>query len=226
MEEKIKTSQYLKDDKLIAVYKNIYLYKVGYNSLDVFSDFVFQKYAYHYKKKYNWQPEISVKEEMLKSDLDQFKDSSYFAFKGIDDNFLGTIKVSKRGEQQFSIEKDFDLNIDEFIKEQDFKIDNIWHLGRLAIASDKLRLNYPEITSKQIIKELLLVSLSYIAKNPNDLMLAESDVLIHKIFGELGVHMEIIGKQKNFLGSPTYPVMLRASSIRKWLSSNVKHQTQ
>lgn len=214
----------LEEDQLLAVYNNIYLYKIGYKNLKEFSNFVFQKYAYHYNKKYGWEPEKMVAEEMYESDIGQFKDSVYLGFRDIQGTLLGTIKVSKRNHQKFSIEKDFDIVIEELIKELDVPVNSVWHLGRLAIASDILRANHPETSSKQIIQHLLLHSLQYIATDSEGLMLAESDVLIHKIFDELGLYMEIIGEKKEFLGSPTYPVLLTSKTIRKWLSSQREYQ--
>ncbi|CAM1345507.1 hypothetical protein [Tenacibaculum amylolyticum] len=214
----------LEEDQLLAVYNNIYLYKIGYSNLKEFSNFVFQKYAYHYNKKYGWEPEEIVAEEMYKSDVDQFKDSVYLGFRDIHGRLLGTIKVSERNHQKFSIEKDFDIVVDELITTLDFPVNSIWHLGRLAIASDVLKANHPDISSRQVIQHLLIHSLQYIASDPEGLMLAESDVLIHKIFDELGLYMEIIGEKKEFLGSPTYPVLLTSKTIRKWLSSQIEHQ--
>ncbi|WP_075341449.1 hypothetical protein [Tenacibaculum agarivorans] len=225
MYKKLEEGNFTINDELIDVYKNMYLYKVGYNNLEKLSNFVYEKYAFHYQKKYNWEPDVTVKQEMFESDKDQFKDSVYFAFKNLDDQFLGTIKVSKRVGQQFSIEKDFDINVDDFVNQQNFPVNSIWHLGRLAIASDLLKTTY-EVSSKEVIKNLLIHSLSYIAEHPDNLMLAESDVLIHKIFDDIGVHMEIIGEKKDFLGSPTYPVMLRSKAIRKWLSEEINYEFQ
>ncbi|WP_299619519.1 hypothetical protein [uncultured Tenacibaculum sp.] len=221
----IEEEVFRENDTLIDVFNNIYLYKVGYKNLEKLSNFVFEKYAFHYHKKYNWKPDDEVRKAMFESDKKQFKDSVYFAYKTLDDRFLGTIKVSKRTTQQFSIEKDFNINIDDFVKSQNFPVNTIWHLGRLAIASEILKTEYT-VSSKELIERLLIHSLNYIAVDENNLMLAESDVLIHKIFDQLGVHMEIIGEQKEFLGSPTYPVMLKASAIRKWFETSINNKLQ
>lgn len=213
----------LKENKLVAVYKRLYVYQIGYTDLENFSSFVYNKYAYHYQKKYNWNPNSSIKTAMYATDKEQFKTGFYFGIKTINDEFIGTMKVSKRTTEKLSIEKDFDISIPYFIKNLDFPVHNIWHLGRLAVASELLRTQYTSVSSKDIIKNLLLHTLSYIAQNPFDIMFAESDVLIHKIFDELGLYMEIIGDKKEFLGSPTYPVMLTSKTIRKWLATQKEY---
>lgn len=225
MYKDLKEENFTKNDTLIDVYKNIYLYRVGYENLEKLSNFVFEKYAYHYQKKYDWKPNSTVKEKMFEADKNQFKDSVYLAFKSLDNRFIGTIKVSKRTSQKFSIEKDFNIDIDDLAHRQNFPVNTIWHLGRLAIASDILKAEYTA-SSKELIKILLIHSLSYIAIDENNLMLAESDVLIHEIFSDLGVYMEIIGEKKEFLGSPTYPVILTSKSIRKWLSTSKNYKLQ
>ncbi len=211
----------MKNDRLVEVYKGMYLYKIGSKNIESFSNFVYEKYVYHYHKKYNWNPEESVQKEMNKADANQYENSVYYGFRDAEGNFLGTMKVGKKGNEELSIEKDFNIQLDELITKLDFSVGNVWHLGRLAIASEILKRDFPLVSSKEVIQNLLLHSLSHIAKNDDDIMLAESDVLIHKIFDELGLHMEIIGEKKYFLGSPTYPVMLTAKTIQNWLANHM-----
>ncbi len=210
-------------DSLIAVIDTIQLYQIGSENLKEFSQFVYKMYAHHYKKKYKWIPREEDLISMEKSDREQFNSSVYFGYKSRENLLIGTIKATLKKENIiFPIEYEFGIDIKQIIKEKELEIEEVWHLGRLAIDSERLKKENTTLTSREILKNLLLHSLRVIGENDKSLMIAESDVLIHEIFKELGLEMKIIGAQKECLGSPTYPVMLTGIEINNWLAKQME----
>lgn len=211
----------LDEDKCISSHSSVALYQIGRNNLSIFSQFVFEMYSYHYFKKYQWYPTIHDLYKMQQSDQDQFDTSVYFGYKNSSQQILGTIKATrKKNDIKFPIEYEFNVNINEIIKEKALEVNEVWHLGRLAIDSNSLRNQKLPITSRQMLKFLLIHSLSVINHQPNSLMIAESDVLIYEIFHDLGINMQIVGELRHCLGSPTYPVIVTGEDINCWLQKN------
>ncbi|PKV49967.1 hypothetical protein ATE84_2013 [Aquimarina sp. MAR_2010_214] len=208
-------------DLLIKTYGTISLYQIGKSNLSEFSEFVFKMYSHHYLKKHQWLPDTQELEYMKHSDINQFEDSVYFGFRNSKQELLGTIKATKRtNDIVFPIENEFNISIEQIIEKENLEVNKIWHLGRLAIDSNVLRSQNLSLTSRQMLRVLLIHSLGIISYNPNSLMIAESDVLIYQIFRDLGIEMQIVGELRDCLGSPTYPVILTSENIEKWLEEN------
>lgn len=211
-------------DILISAHDSVSLYQIGQNNLANFSQFVFDMYSYHYFKKYQWYPTIHDLYKMQQSDQEQFNNSVYFGYKDNQNQILGTIKTTRKDNNiKFPIEYEFEVDLDQIIKEKKLKVDEIWHLGRLAIDSNTMRSQKLPITSRQMFKYLLIHSLGVINQHPNSLMIAESDVLIYEIFHSLGINMQIVGEIRHCLGSPTYPVIVTGEDIHNWLLENPIH---
>ena len=209
-------------DKIITSYNNCYLHQIGSENLQDFSQFVFQQYAYHYTKKYQWSPSAKEAEEMEQEDLQYLNNAVYFGFKNSNQELLGTIKATLKDESiTFPFEQDFGISLESIIHQKQVSVDEIWHLGRFAIDSKKIRAQGLPIKAKELLKILLIYAFKVITRKPNGLMIAESDVLIYKLFHELGVNMQIVGNVKDFIGSPTYPVIVTGKDIEDWLAKNI-----
>lgn len=208
-------------DILISAHDSVSLYQIGQNNLANFSQFVFDMYSYHYFKKYQWYPTIHDLYKMQQSDQEQFNNSVYFGYKNEQQQILGTIKATRKNDDiKFPIEYEFEVDLKQIIKEKKLEVNEIWHLGRLAIDSNTMRSQKLPITSRQMFKYLLIHSLGVINQHPNSLMIAESDVLIYEIFHSLGINMQIVGEIRHCLGSPTYPVIVTGKDIHNWLLEN------
>jgi hypothetical protein len=208
-------------DVCISVHDPIALYQIGRSNLPKFSQFVFEMYSYHYFKKYQWYPTIHDLYKMQQSDQEQFDHSVYFGYKNAQQQILGTIKATRRKKNiKFPIEYEFNVNIDDVIKEKNLQVEEVWHLGRLAIDSNTLRSQESPINSREMLRLLLVKSLGVINHQPNNLMIAESDVLIYEIFHSMGINMQIVGDLRHCLGSPTYPVIVTGEDINQWLQQN------
>ena len=212
-------------DICIDAYDSVMLHRIGRNNLAKFSEFVFQIYAHHYFKKYNWQPNPQELVEMHAKDQKHFGQSVYFGYKNQAEEFLGTIKATiKANGLSFPIEYEFGVNIQDIIRNKGLQVNEIWHLGRLAIDSNKIRTQKLPITSKQILRLLLINSLSVINRKPNSLMIAESDTHIYDVFHSLGINMQKVGACQECIGSPTYPVIVTGEDINAWLEQCVNDQ--
>lgn len=208
-------------DVCISMHDSVALYQIGRNNLSKFSQFVFEMYSYHYFKKYQWYPTIHDLYKMQQSDNEQFDQSVYFGYKNSEQQILGTIKATRGDENiSFPIEYEFNVDINQVIEEKKLKVNEVWHLGRLAIDSNTLRAQKLPIASRQMLRLLLINSLSVINHQPNNLMIAESDVLIYEIFHNLGINMQVVGELRHCLGSPTYPVIVTGEDIDSWLKKN------
>lgn len=208
-------------DVCISVHDPIALYQIGRSNLPKFSQFVFEMYSYHYFKKYQWYPTIHDLYKMQQSDQEQFDHSVYFGYKNAQQQILGTIKATRRKKNiKFPIEYEFNVNIDDVIKEKNLQVEEVWHLGRLAIDSNTLRSQESPINSREMLRLLLVKSLGVINHQPHNLMIAESDVLIYEIFHSMGINMQIVGDLRHCLGSPTYPVIVTGEDIDQWLQQN------
>lgn len=211
----------LVSDRCITEYGSMALYQIGKNKLPKFSQFVFEMYAYHYFKKYQWYPTVHDLYRMQHSDEEQFGQSVYFAYKSSDQQILGTIKATRKVEDiSFPIEYEFNVDLQQVIEEKKLMVNEIWHLGRLAIDANTIRTQKLPITSRQMLRYLLMHSLSVINQHPDNLMIAESDVLIYEIFHDLGINMQIVGELRHCLGSPTYPVIVTGEDITQWIKQN------
>ena len=208
-------------DLCITMHDSVALYRIGHNNLPKFSQFVFEMYSYHYFKKYQWYPTIHDLYKMQQSDSEQFANSVYFGYKNTQQQILGTIKATRREKEiKFPIEYEFNVNIDQVIEEKELEVQDIWHLGRLAIDSNTLRGEKLPVNSREMLRLLLVNSLTVINHQPNNLMIAESDVLIYEIFHSMGINMQIVGELRHCLGSPTYPVIVTGDDINLWLQKN------
>lgn len=208
-------------DVCITMHDSVALYQIGHHNLPKFSQFVFEMYSYHYFKKYQWYPTIHDLYKMQQSDSEQFANSVYFGYKNSQQQILGTIKATRREKNiKFPIEYEFNVDIDQVIKEKELEVQEVWHLGRLAIDSNTLRGEKLPINSREMLRLLLINSLSVINHQSNNLMIAESDVLIYEIFHSMGINMQIVGDLRHCLGSPTYPVIVTGDDINAWLQKN------
>lgn len=208
-------------DVCIARHDNVALYQIGHNNLDHFTRFVFEIYDYHYKKKYHWRSTEHDLHQMQQSDLAQRHNSVHFEYRNDCNQTLGTIKATLKDDSiSFAIEYDFHIDIGELVNELDFEVNEVWHLGRLAIDSNALRKQNLALGGRQMMRQLLIHSLGVINHQPNNLMIAESDVMIYEIFHSFGLNMQAIGDVRLCIGSPTYPVIITGHDINQWLALN------
>ena len=208
-------------DRKIVSFEEGVLVKVGQQNLPYFSKFVFDLYNFHYLKKYNWNASQEELYDMAIQDQDHIDDAIFFAYKNNQDELLGTIKLTpKQNDLVFPIEESFGIDIEQLILERKLKVKNIWHLGRLAINSYKVRDQQMRIQSREVMRLLLIAAFREVDQSEEALIIAEADQLIYKLFHEMGINMQIIGEAQGYLGSPTYPTIMTGEDIRLWLRKN------
>ncbi|WP_231372777.1 hypothetical protein [Aureivirga sp. CE67] len=205
------------------VLKNITFQKIQKNELNQFTEFVFKSYSFHYNKKYKWRSTSKDLEEMKYQDKLYF-DNSFYVKCSYENQIIGTMKISLQKSQQFPIEYEFGIDLEELIQKKEISNPKIWHLGRLAIDTKFIKNNNLPITSKKIICSLLNLCLLQTKKYEQSIIIAESDNLIFQIFHEIGLEMEIVGDIQNCLGSPTYPVFISQEKISNWLTNYNIHE--
>ena len=213
--------------QLLKKYNELSLYQIGKTELSEFSRYVFQQYAYHYHKKYDWEAPASQLVEMQLEDQECFDHAHFFGFRTAQGKLVGSMKITQKApEMLLPIEEDFQLDLNELIRKRDLKANAIWHLGRFAVDTNELRTKKIGIASKEVLRLLLIHAFEKMDKDGNDLLVAESDVLIYKLFHSLGINMQLVGEAKMYIGSPTYPVMITGQDIKQWLAMNTASEDE
>lgn len=207
-------------DECILSDRNMSLYRIGLGRLSEFTKFVFDMYSRHYSKHYQWVATEHDLQLMRESDFQHFPNSVYLAFHCEQHQILGTIKATRKNtEFKFPFDSEFKVDIDQMIRERNLVPQEIWHLGRLAIDSNRLRKEGIPISSREMIRLLLSESFAVIAQDPSNLMIAESDILVYEMLIDMGINMQIVGDLRYCLGSPTYPVVVTGEDLQSWLQS-------
>lgn len=205
----------------MSSYKSINMFQVGIESLEEFSTFVFDMYAYHYIRKHGWSPDKSDLDEMIAADTEHFSKSFYLAYRDEKGQIMGTLKATYKDESIiFPIEKDFNLNLEEEVNKRGIYTNTFWHFGRLAINSKELRKQHTDIGSREVFRELFICGFKMVSYAAGNHMVAESDALIYDLFHEMGINMQTLGEAKYYLGSPTYPVIITSEDILSWLNKH------
>lgn len=217
--------QHTHDQLIMEHDQHVSLYKIGLSNLSQFSKFVFQQYAYHYSKKYQWEPSSDEQVEMENRDQMHYGSATYFGFKNQRNELLGTIKITRKEHGfTFPFEHDFDLKLEEVMAAKNIEANHVWHLGRFAIHSKKMREEGLTTPPRELLRLLLIHAFRVMNSQQKNIIIAESDVLIYHLFHELGINMQTAGDAKHFVGSPTYPVILTGTDIQYWLETNLIHE--
>ena len=149
----------------------------------------------------------------------------FFGFKTAVGELVGTMKITRKlADMEFPIVSTFGIDLNQVISQKGLSAQNIWHLGRFAINRKKLKEQGVNLSSKEILRLLLINAFSKMDREGKDLLVAESDILIYQLFHELGVNMQMVGEGQDYIGSPTYPVIIAGSDIREWLEANCQYR--
>jgi hypothetical protein len=215
-------------NQLVESWGNLSLFHIGKQDIlkGMFSKSVFGVYRDTYQERYGWVAGDSDYREIYEDDL-RYMPSAMFLGVCIDDILVGTVRVIRKNRDAailLPIEKEFGLNTHLLMESLD--IDEIWHGGRISINKQTLNLlGFPRSISVKILKMLLRYGFAPLMENENNVMLVENDETFQKISGVLGIRWDILGPSRDWLGSPTYPAMIRASQLAgiPWLQAGAPY---
>jgi len=119
------------------------------------------------------------------------------------------------------IEKDFNINMDDFLTSLSIAPKKVWHIGRFAIDHKALIcdqcLKYKRIT---ILKLLLFSAFKHVAEDKDSIAIAECDSKLFEKLKLFNIHSEIIGESKTYLGSLTIPIYNTSAGVKEFVELN------
>jgi len=215
-------------NRLIESCGNLSLFHMGEQDIlnGMFSKSVFSVYRDTYKERYGWVADETDYREIFDDDL-LYMPNAMFLGVCVDDILVGTVRVIRKDRHAtmvLPIEKEFGLNT-RLLMEQ-LGIDEVWHGGRISTNKQTLSLlGLPRNISFKILKMLFRHGFSPLMESEKNVMLVENDETFQKISGLLGIKWDILGPSRDWLGSPTYPAMIRASQLAgiPWLQAGAPY---
>ncbi|EAY27956.1 hypothetical protein [Microscilla marina] len=211
-------SEILQEDRVIECSEHLILYQLGQKNLEEYTEFVYNVYVDNYSKKHGWQSDEEELTYMKEEDAQQFSQSYYFAFRTHTGEMAGGVKITKQSPSlQFPIETEFGYNLQNYFQQANIPVNDIWHMGRLAIDKHVLANAGFSGSSLPILIKLLKQSFGAMVQHDDNILIGESDALAYRIYRTLGIKLQKMGEGKKYVGSLTYPVFAQASDINRWL---------
>ena len=220
----IKQDAYMAKNKhmiMLGKNRNLTYYQLKESDIEKFTSFIYQVYAKEYKEKYNWNPESSCYDEMIAEDRKYAPYANHYICYDQQAGIIGACRITKKsGDTVFPIETSFHVKLDYLLKGGFFDIHEVWHFGRLAIDKQKIREYNLPVSSREILSNLLFLSLSVVCRDKNNLLISEIDYNVFRLMNQLGINMEIVGMPKFYIGSNTFPAIVTAFDLSDWLKEH------
>lgn len=209
--------------KLLRNFKDFTLWEISdENELFQIDRFVLNVYYYHHLKQNNYPP--SELKKLIVEDVEALPDSYFYVIFDDKGEIVGTIKLQRWNQKTvLSIEKDFKVNLKYFIHELPFRPAGIFHIGRFAINQEKIKRNQVLKQNRiTIMKLLMYYALIPIFKETSNIFFCECDEKLYTRLALLGLHTQIIGRPRVYLGSKTVPIYCNQAGMRNFIRLN-KH---
>jgi len=207
--------------KLLQNFETFDLWREELCDIANFTQFVFDVYYEHH---WQSQPPKEEVDACIKEDLARFPYTHYYALKTKEGQIFGTINTALwQGTYELAFEREYNLNIRELIKTRELNPPQVWHVGRFAI--DRKFINQNEslkATQGLFFKLLMTCAFMPVCADPNNLMIAESEVQLWKIGKRLGIFSETLSESRMVLGSESFPVLDTGSGLQPFVD-NHKH---
>jgi|GEM_PF-2034241 len=186
-----------------------------------FTQFVFGVFYEHH---WQSQPPVEEVEACIKEDLARYPNTHFYTLKTKDKRIFGSITACLwNGEPKLTLEREYNLNIRELIKARGLNPPQMWHLGRIAI--DRNIINQDQMLKKtqgMFFKLLMTCAFSHVCTDPNNIMIAESEVQLWKVAKLLGISSEILGEARLSLGTESFPVIDTGAGLQPFVNKH-KH---
>lgn len=183
---------------------------------DLISRFVFNVYAKIFGKLHDWKGDYNL-DIRINDILNQEKSIIFVARPSKNFNpedILGTMRAIYKNNGELPIEKDFQVNIEKFLEDEKCDPANIIEIARFATnheLSQELQISPRSAISYALLREMCL----FIEKEKVKFLFASIDERVLKWLQRIGFNWKSIGETKFYIGSPTVPVMLKASEMKK-----------
>jgi hypothetical protein len=206
---------------LLQDFETFDLWEEELDDVENFTKFVFGVYYEHH-----WQsfPPIEEVEACVKEDLARYPHTHFYTLKTKQGRIFGTINASVwLGTYELAFEQEYNLSIRGLIETRDLAPPQVWHIGRFAI--DRKFINENEtLSAKQMFffKLLMVCAFVHVCKDPNNLMIVESEVKLWRIGKLLGISTEALGEARMVLGSESFPAIDTGAGLKSFVDKH-KH---
>ncbi|MEO7976387.1 hypothetical protein [Flavobacterium sp.] len=194
------------------ILKNSPLFEISQNEIFLMSKFVITE---------NLNPHIKAFSNTCQKDIDAvyheemelLKNSKIFIFKNELDELIGTIRVLRWDFiSPLPIQKSYGVN--PFLCIEGEAINDIWHIGRLAIKKG--------IQDTNLLKKLLVCAIAPVCAHKDNIAFAEIDAEMLRVLRLLGIKAKTVGKSREYLGCDNIPVSISYHGLIDFYNEN-KH---
>ncbi|MDR0941202.1 MAG: hypothetical protein LBM68_03130 [Bacteroidales bacterium] len=130
-------------------------------------------------------------------------------------NIVGCIRIIRWDKQcVLPIEKEFNVNVHNFVNAQSDTVEQVFHMGRFAIAKETERIGMI------LFKTLLYNAFCSVGVSKNAIVFAELDEKLFRIFRLLNISSISLGQSKIELGSETIPAYIKAEGFKPFIEKH------
>jgi len=205
-------------DKLLFVFKEIYLYQLCKKSIPDFIRFVLMTNYYTHQGNVDLIGINRELSEAIEEDIIHYELGYYFAVKNQNNEIIGGIKAIEMDKVLLS---DFLSNINIRTDIVTLDAPHVWLIGRFVVdsrvfAKNKYLLPY----RNSVYKLLMLEVIGLLKNNPQDLLIAEIDTCLLRKFRLLNIVMTQIGKPRLLYGSYASLACIRIKDLMQFYNAN------
>ena len=157
-------------------------------------------------------------EKIYQEDVTALPDSRFYAIYDRTGEIVAAVKCQKWNySSALAIEKDFNVDLEYFIKGLNFEPREVFHIGRFVIDQDNIRRN-KDLQQKRltILKLLMYYALLPVYRNRSNIFFCECDEKLFSKLNFMGLYPKIIGYSKEYIGSRTIPIYCDYIGIEKF----------
>ncbi len=166
-------------------------------------------------------PEVEFA-DALKEDLNYSEYSNIYVICNPQNKLIGVIRAMEwNWKDKLPIEKDFNINLIDFLSTLSTLPKKVWHIGRFAIDQQEITTNQ-ELRSRRItiLKLLLYCAFKHIADDEDSIAIAECDSKLFEKLKLFNICSEKLGEPKTYFGSLTVPIYNTSAGVKEFVESN------
>lgn len=161
-------------------------------------------------------------DDMVREDSNTLKNSFFYIIQDEYGEIVGTIKSQKWDRKStLCIQKDFNVDLSQFVNSLSYWPKEIFHIGRFAIDQNRIRQNN-KLRSQRItiLKLLMYQALQPVAEDPSNIFFCECDEKLYSKLHYMGLFTERIGETKFCMGSNTVPIYCNNEGMLQFINLN------
>lgn len=207
-------------NKLIKDYSDFSLWKISKKNISNATRFVLRVNYQHHMDQSEF-PDYEF-ESALKEDLHYSKCSNIYAICNRQNKLIGVIRAMEwNWKDMLPIEKDFNVNLADFLSPLSILPKKVWHIGRFAIDQQEFISNQ-ELRARRItiLKVLLYCAFKHVADDKDSIAIAECDSKLFEKLRLFNICSEKLGEPKIYFGSLTVPIYNTSAGVKEFVELN------